>query len=111
MQKKIPFNALPLSLLLLYLEAILVLSATQTVAKKQQCRIQPHQPGQGQVVLQPPTNTGIGGTSTATYATSITAASPQTPTSPSLPSSTLAPFDYANDKIRGVNMYAFLSNY
>lgn len=89
---------LPYGLVCLCLEAILLFSgATVEARRQQQCRLEPR----NQVVLHPPTNSGVGAAGNLS-APSATASSYSTG-SPPLPSQT--PFIYGKDTIRGVNLY------
>ncbi|KAF8972127.1 glycoside hydrolase family 5 protein [Flammula alnicola] len=108
MRRDAASNILPLSLVLLYFEAILLFSGTGAEARRQQqCRLQPRQ---GQVVLQPPTNTGLGGAFTANHTSAIATATSSIHSSGStaVPSSTPTAFNYASQKIRGVNLGGWL---
>ncbi len=85
--------------LILSFQATLFLSVAE--AKSQQCRLQARH--NQQVITKPPTESG-----TSTIASGSSSSRTTSPTSSSSATSTaiptLAPFDYTNNKIRGVNL-------
>lgn len=91
---------LPLSLIVLYFEALLLISGAEARGE-QHCRLELPE---DQVILQPPTHTGVGVSTAANYSssspTSSSRSSTATPTSTPLES-----FIYGADKVRGVNLF------
>ncbi|KIM39880.1 glycoside hydrolase family 5 protein [Hebeloma cylindrosporum] len=96
-----------LLLIVLCFEAVLLISGAEA-GRQQQCRLHPHE---NQVLLQPPTNTGVGGVSaTANHSpSSPTSSSRSSITMPPNPTSTpSASFTYGTNKVRGVNIGGWL---
>ncbi|KAH9481736.1 Glucan 1,3-beta-glucosidase [Psilocybe cubensis] len=104
MRKIRPRNVLPLGLMCLCFEAILLLSGSVVEARQQKCRLQ----HRNQAVLQPPSNTGIGGVANTSAPTTRTSARTTQTASGTSSSPTPTPFNYGTDTIRGVNIGGWL---